>query len=209
MIGWRTRFLGLMERFWDADNMFFFQCFRKFRALLGVDATPQQIAAGLASGLMIGVVPKDNLLAFVLFILVASFRISLPTLFFAAFVGSWIAAFFESRLNQVGEAILTSPALLPYWAYLYHLPLMPWTNFNHTQVMGGLVVGTVGWYPLYRFSIWLQSRAEPLWNWLKHSWCFRWLHQGDDLIQNWAESRVWNFRWLLMFFSVTESQDET
>ena len=42
-------------------------------------------------------------------------------------------------LAVVGEKVLSLNLLKPLFTLLYNLPLFPYTNFNHSVVMGGLV----------------------------------------------------------------------
>jgi len=132
-----------------------FWVFRPLKFLAGAmrDLTsPRRIAAAVALGMVVGIVPKDNLTAAVLGMLLLSLRLnlaagSLSTLFFM-----WIGVLSEPILDRVGYALLTSPPLVPYWSRLYQLPLVPWTGLNNTIVLGSLVLGLALFYPVYHIT---------------------------------------------------------
>ena len=42
-----------------------------------------------------------------------------------------------------------SEALKPLWTCLYSLPVVPWTKFNNTVVLGNLVLGLLLYAPVY------------------------------------------------------------
>jgi uncharacterized protein (TIGR03546 family) len=46
--------------------------------------------------------------------------------------------------HRIGESLLTAPSLRPLWTTWYNTPLVPYTNFNNTVVLGSVV----GWLAL-------------------------------------------------------------
>jgi len=128
---------------------------------LSAESSHRQIAAGIALGMMVGLVPKGNLLAIVLLTCISALRISLPAIFFSTFVFSWVAMLIDPLTDRIGEAVLTQPGLVPFWVWLYDHPLVPWTQFNNTIVMGSLLVGLIASYPLYRLVLPLVEKYGP------------------------------------------------
>jgi uncharacterized protein (TIGR03546 family) len=108
-----------------------------------------QIAAGFAWGVLFGLVPAGNFFWIILFIFSFFLRhhngskilvmAVLKLLFFA------IAPLTEA----LGWKVLTHPSLQDLFTKLYNMPFVPFTNFNHTLVMGGLVAGVVLWLPVF------------------------------------------------------------
>ena len=47
--------------------------------------------------------------------------------------------------DRVGHALLTSRALVPLWTSWFNAPLVPYTNFNNTVVLGSVA----GWLALF------------------------------------------------------------
>ncbi len=115
-------------------------------------SSPRRIAAGVALGMVIGLVPKDNLTAAALGMLLLALRVNLAAGSLSTLLFLWIGSSFEPILDRIGFALLSWPALEPIGSRLYQLPLVPWTDLNNTLVMGGLVLGLALYYPVYHVS---------------------------------------------------------
>jgi uncharacterized protein (TIGR03546 family) len=114
--------------------------------------SPPQLAAGFALGMMIGLVPKGNLVAAVLSVLLLATRVNLGAAAAAAGLFSWLAVLTDPLTQFVGLSLLTHPPLRSVWTYSYNLPVLPWTHFNNTAVLGNLLLGGCLFYPVYRFG---------------------------------------------------------
>ncbi|MCG6156142.1 TIGR03546 family protein [Rubinisphaera margarita] len=142
--------------------MFLIQCLRLFLRSLTAECSYREIAAGLAGGVLLGLVPKGNLLAVMLMIGVSSVRLSLPALFFSTFLFSWIAISLDGVCSSIGEFLLTNQELQPLWIWLYNQPVIPWTDFNNTIVLGSFVLGSVLIVPSYCAALPLTERYTPI-----------------------------------------------
>jgi uncharacterized protein (TIGR03546 family) len=114
--------------------------------------SPRHIALGIALGAMIGLVPKGNLTAALLVILLFSLRVNLAAGTAAALLFSWAGAWTDPLANRIGTAILTHPVAKPIGACLFDLPAVPWTALNNTVVLGSLILGLIVFYPVYWLS---------------------------------------------------------
>ena len=132
--------------------MFMLRPFRLFFKALVVDATPQQMAFGLALGVLVGLVPKGNLLAIGLMMLLCSLRVNLGVGLATIFVTSWAGMLLDPITHRVGEYLLRSELLKPLWETMYDTALLPWTDFNNTVVLGSFVLGAGAFAPLYFLS---------------------------------------------------------
>ena len=141
--------------------MFFVRSLRLMIRALTAESSHKQIAVGIALGMIVGLVPKGNLLAFVLLTSFSSLRISLPAIFFSTFIFSWVAMLLDPLTDRIGEFVLTHASLVPFWTWLYDHPLVPWTQFNNTIVMGSLLLGIAICYPVYRVTLPLVEKFEP------------------------------------------------
>ena len=56
--------------------------------------------------------------------------------------------------------LLSSSLLRPLWTYLSDLPLMPWTNFHNSLVLGNVLLGLLLAYPVYRVAFMVFSRVK-------------------------------------------------
>lgn len=142
--------------------MFFF--LRPLRLLvraLVADNSPNQMAAGLALGLMIGLVPKGNLLAIGLMLLMGAVRVNLGVGMLTAFCVSWLGLLIDPLTHQIGGTLLRHPALQAVWTDCYSLPVLPWTKFNNTVVLGSFVLGIGLFLPAFFISRPLFAKYTP------------------------------------------------
>lgn len=139
-----------------------------FWKLLQVNDTPRCLALGLASGVLLGLIPKGNLLAIGIASVVFAVRVNIPVATTAAFVISLAGTWLDPMTHRLGQAVLTQSMLTPIWQWLYQQPFTAWTSFNNTVVMGNLLLGSALFYPTYRLSLpwfaryrqWFDLREE-------------------------------------------------
>ncbi len=132
--------------------MFVLRPFRLFFKALVVDATPSQMAMGLALGVLVGLVPKGNLLAIGLMMLMCSLRVNLGVGLATVFATSWAGVLLDPISHRIGEFLLKSEPLRPLWETMYDTMLLPWTDFNNTVVLGSFSMGAAAFVPLYFLS---------------------------------------------------------
>jgi len=126
-----------------------------------LDATPRQLAAGFALGMLIGLIPKGNLIAISLMALFCALRINLAAGSASIALFAWAGLYLDPISHQVGRWLLIHPALEPYWAALSTVKFMPWTAFNNTVVLGSTVIGLALLVPAYLASRPLFARFTP------------------------------------------------
>ncbi|MFN0117638.1 MAG: TIGR03546 family protein [Elusimicrobiota bacterium] len=122
----------------------------KILSILNGEVSPRQIAAGFSIGVLIGLLPLGGLMS--LFVIFGAFliNVNLAIMFVAAGIFKIIAYAIDPIANQIGYQLLTQvPALTPFWTKLYNLPVVPYTKFNNTLVLGSLVLGIVLLIPAY------------------------------------------------------------
>ena len=126
--------------------MFLLRPFRLFAKALLVDATPRQLALGLALGMLVGLVPKGNLLAMGLMVLLCSLRVNLSIGLLAAFVFSWADLILDPLTHAIGSSLLKNNSLRPLWTQMYDTAVLPWTKNIDTKGFskGGSLIVTAG-----------------------------------------------------------------
>lgn len=124
--------------------------------------SPRRIAWGVALGMVVGLVPKDNLTAAVLGMLLLTVRINLAAGTCTALVCACLAAACDPFTDRLGFALLTSPELTRFWNWLFQCPAATWSGLNNTVVVGSLALGLWLVYPAYfvcsRSVMWFQKR---------------------------------------------------
>jgi uncharacterized protein (TIGR03546 family) len=106
--------------------------------------TPGQVAAGIALGSALGLTPLLNLHNLLIFSLLVLLNVSFGggMLGWALFVP--IGFLLDPAFNAIGLGLLEAPSLRSLWTTWTNTPVLPWTNFNNTVVLGSVV----GWLVL-------------------------------------------------------------
>jgi uncharacterized protein (TIGR03546 family) len=118
------------------------------RCVLGCNSSGQ-LAAGFALGMIIGLVPKGNLIALSLCVLLFSMRCNKGLAILAAVLFSFAGTWSDPFAHKLGLAALSLQPVQATYASIYSLPLGPWLGFNNTVVTGSLLVGLYLAYPVY------------------------------------------------------------
>ena len=157
---------------------------RQFISGLTSDTEPGQIGWGIAFGFLIGLLPKATLTAQLLLVLLMALRINIPLALITVLLMAFVNPLMDKLTDPVGYYLLTSSALYPLWTKLYNMPVIPWTGFNNTVLLGGLVVGLILMFPVYlagkRFGTYYNGKlkdkvmASKFVKGLKASWLFDW-----------------------------------
>lgn len=114
------------------------------------EGTPHQIAMGVALGAALGLTPIANVHNAVVLVILILFNVS-----FGAGLLGWalftpVGFLLDPAFERVGRALLIdTPALRPLWTTMDHTPLVPFTNFGNTVVLGSVVGWLVLFVPIY------------------------------------------------------------
>lgn len=142
-------------------------------ALAGQSA-PRQLSMGLALGILVGLVPKGNLLAIVLGMILAASRVNLGIAAAAIVCCSLASPLLDPVSHLIGSWLLSQPSLAGFWTWLYNQPVVPWTAFNNSVVLGSLVTGLLLLYPAHRLSRPLFEKYSTVaGNWIRRFWLTR------------------------------------
>lgn len=114
--------------------------------------TSRQLALGVAIGMIIGLIPKDSLLPYAMLLIGILSRANLLSLGLSAVFFSWISPLLDPILHRLGHWALTYDPFQATWSWLYQVPLMPWTRFDNTVVMGALLGGLALSIPVHFIS---------------------------------------------------------
>lgn len=108
------------------------------------DGTPGQVAAGIALGSALGLTPLVNVHNLVIFAAIVLLNVSFGggMLGWALFIP--LGFILDPLFDGIGRSLLVAPSLRGLWTSLYNVPLVPYTNFNNTVVLGSVV----GWLVL-------------------------------------------------------------
>jgi uncharacterized protein (TIGR03546 family) len=111
--------------------------------------TPGQVAAGMALGSALGLTPILNVHNLIIFSLLVLLNVSFGggMLGWALFVP--IGFLLDPLFDTIGLSLLTAPPLRPLWTDWTNTPILPFTNFNNTIVLGSFVSWVVLAIPIF------------------------------------------------------------
>jgi uncharacterized protein (TIGR03546 family) len=156
-----------------------------FQALIGND-TPRQTAWGFSLGMMVGLLPKGNLTAIAIAMILCSLRVNRAAGFLAIALFSYVGAFFDDTAHRLGSLLLTSPTFQPLFAAIYDKPLGPFSGLNNTAVLGQLLIGLYFFYPVYRAARVTSTYLRPrLQHYLMRYKLVRWI-MGAEIGAQWG-----------------------
>ena len=130
----------------------------KLLKALNAEGSPTQISLGFAAGLIVGLTPLWSLHNVLLVFLVFLLRINLSAFFLSFAVFSGIAYLADPVMDNIGKALLTSPALHGTWTDLYQQDLWRLAHFNNTLTLGSLISAVVLALPLVFVSNFLVKK---------------------------------------------------
>lgn len=120
------------------------------------EGTPGQVGAGIAIGSVLGLTPLMNVHNLIIFSLVVLLNVSFggAMLGWALFVP--VGFILDPVFHAVGMELLHAPSLRPLWTSFTNTPLVPYTNFNNTVVLGSFVGWVILAVPIFfaaRFGV--------------------------------------------------------
>src|SRR5437868_13068679 len=112
------------------------------------EGTPGQLAAGIVLGSFLGLTPLFNLHNALIFAALALLNVSFGggMLGWALFVP--VGFLLDPIFDRIGLGLLTSPTLRPLWTDLTNTPILSYTEFNKTVVLGSFVACLVSRVPI-------------------------------------------------------------
>jgi uncharacterized protein (TIGR03546 family) len=122
------------------------------------EGTPGQVAAGIALGAALGLTPLMNVHNLIVFSLIVLLNVSFGggMLGWALFVP--LGFVLDPLFGRIGASLLHAASLRPLWTSWYNTPLVPYTNFNNTIVLGSVVSWIVLAVPIFFAARWGVTR---------------------------------------------------
>ena len=115
----------------------------KLIKILHSDASPAQIAGGVALGLILGVTPLLSIHNIFILFMILLIRVNPGSAALSFLLFSILAYALDPLSHQLGLKILKAPGLQALWTDLYNTPGMRLTRFNNSIVMGSLALSFI------------------------------------------------------------------
>jgi uncharacterized protein (TIGR03546 family) len=161
-----------------------------FIKLLNSDTGTNQIAAGIAAGMILGFTPAFSLQTLLVFLVIFLFRVQLGAALTSAVFFKVFAFALDPLFDAAGSAVLELDALRPTFTWLYNLPIVPFTRFYNSIVMGSGVVALALVVPVfflakalvltYRATIVSRFEKTAFWKAVKATSFYKWYLKYEE-----------------------------
>ena len=121
----------------------------KLLKALNTNSHPGEIAHAVSIGVLLGFMPKDNALWYLLFVLFLFVHVHKGAFLLSILAASLLARLFDPLFDAIGYAVLTFSPLEPVYAALLDIPFVAFTKFNNTVVAGAVVSSLILYIPVY------------------------------------------------------------
>jgi len=120
---------------------------------LNSNSRPSELASGLTFGLWLALIPGGNLLWITLFIIAFFIKHNLAALFLSLGIFRLLVPLADPLLDWLGNLILKMGFLEGFFTTVNRIPLLPYSSFNNTLVMGGFIGGLILFIPVLLLMI--------------------------------------------------------
>lgn len=146
--------------------LWIFKLYRATKTGLLSGDSARQLSWGIALGIVLGLIPKGNLLAISVALLMFALSINHSLAIVATALVMLLGTFFDPVSHRIGETLLLNPTIRTILSKLQTLPVLPWFSLNNTVVLGSFVLGLTVMAPSYWLAFpimkWIKSRSKPV-----------------------------------------------
>lgn len=118
---------------------------------LNKNSHPGDIAHGVAMGLFLAIMPKDNLLWPMLFVFTIFVRNNKGAFFLSLILLGFLTPFLDVVIERLGFWVLSLNFLQRFYTLLDIIPFVGLTKFYNTMVAGSFLLGAILYVPIYVF----------------------------------------------------------
>lgn len=159
--------------------------------VLNSDTGENQIAAGIACGLILGFAPMFSLQTVIVIMMLFFFRIQVGAAFASAFFFGLVAFVLDPAFDSIGKIVLEMGAMKGLFTVMYNMPIVPFTKFYNSIVMGSLVI-SFALFPIiflltkkmvvkYRVTVVARLEQTKFWKAVKATSFYKWYAKYDSL----------------------------
>ena len=118
--------------------------------LIHSETDPRQISLGFALGMIPGLTPFMSLHNILVLLALLFIRANISAAILSWAVFSLLAFALDPLFYRFGLFLLMDVGPLQgIWTSLYNAPLVPYTKFNNSVLMGSLIFSLLAFYPIY------------------------------------------------------------
>ena len=161
-----------------------------FIKLLNSDTGTTSLAMGMTCGFILGMTPTLSLHSLLIFLVLFFFRIQIGAAMIAAFFFKFVAFILDPAFDLVGTKVLEIESLKALYTTLYNMPIIPFTRFNNSIVMGSAVI-TFALSPIvfllsrylivkYRVLFLARFKETKIWKAVEATKFYQWYYKYDQ-----------------------------
>lgn len=161
-----------------------------FIKLLNSDTGTVSLAAGMTCGFILGMTPVLSLHSLLVFLILFFFRIQIGAALLTAFFFKFVAFLLDPLFDIVGRKVLEMDSLQSVLTSLYNMPIIPFTRFNNSIVMGSGVI-TLILSPIvfiisqrlilkYRETVLARFKTTKFWKAVEATKFYQWYYKYDQ-----------------------------
>jgi uncharacterized protein (TIGR03546 family) len=152
--------------------------------LLHSENGTHQLAIGLTLGTFLGFSPFLSLQTILIFFIILVFNVQVGAAFLSAFFFKFVAFLIDPAADWLGKRTLENQSLVPLWTDLFNMPIVPYTRFNNSIVMGSFVFAFYKLVKQYRSKVVERFEKSKLWKAFKASKVYELYMKYDNLYGN-------------------------
>ena len=170
-------------------TLLFKQLFGLFK-LLNSEKGTNQIAWGIAFGFVLGMTPAFSLQTILVILILLFFRVQIGAAMLAAFFFKFAAYLLDPVFHSVGASVLGTESLKPLFTSLYNMPVVPWTRFYNTIVMGSGVLSlflapfvffaSLYLVKKYRVTVYEKFKQSKIFKAIKATGLYKWYSKYEE-----------------------------
>lgn len=158
--------------------------------VLNSETGENQVAMGICCGLILGFAPVFSLQTVLVIVLILIFRIQAGAAISTAFFFALIAFLFDPIFDFIGGHVLEIESLYPLYQVLYNMPIVPFTKFYNSVVMGAgissLLLAPFVFFmskkliQKYRLKVVSRFQKTKFWKAVKATGFYKWYIKYDE-----------------------------
>lgn len=125
--------------------VFFIKLFKAINS----NSHPGEIAHAVCCGMILGFLPKDNALWYIITVFCLFLRIHKGAFVIFTLLFSLLAPLLDPLFDTIGYWFLTLDFFRPTFSFLLDIPFVGFTKFNNTIVAGSILSSIVLYIPVY------------------------------------------------------------
>ncbi|PKL90679.1 MAG: hypothetical protein CVV21_11630 [Candidatus Goldiibacteriota bacterium HGW-Goldbacteria-1] len=123
--------------------------FTKLLSIINSNKAPEEIAMGVVFGMFAGFLLLAPFNAVIIFFLILILNVNTAAFFLFTGIFKLITFLIDPLGDMLGRAVLTVPFLEPVFSKMAEMPLVPFTKFNNTVIMGDFIIGILLIVPVW------------------------------------------------------------